>query len=139
LLHDNQFRNRDVTIFDSPSLDGESFLQVYTSSRPALYIVCNNNLIDFSSAQLFFFPGSFVCFVAVINRGGSKGRPHTHTHTVMMPSWYIYIYMWYGARLFPSGPPKLDTGPGLGTIWYTYSIVLYIYFFFLLFGKGKGG
>ncbi|XP_046450071.1 filaggrin-like isoform X3 [Daphnia pulex] len=27
LLHDNQFRNRDVTIFDSPSLDGESFLQ----------------------------------------------------------------------------------------------------------------
>ncbi len=29
LLHDNQFRNRDLTIFDSPALDGECFLQVW--------------------------------------------------------------------------------------------------------------
>ena len=27
-LHDNQFRNRDLTVFDSPVLDGECFLQV---------------------------------------------------------------------------------------------------------------
>lgn len=51
LLHDNQFRNRDVTIFDSPSLDGESFLQVW-NIVPVLGYQSNSPYTSPSTQQL---------------------------------------------------------------------------------------
>lgn len=68
LLHDNQFRNRDLTIFDSPALDGECFLQViwYLGSG------CIDS--SFWTKERGFFS---VCFVTLINRDQKSGRPST--------------------------------------------------------------
>jgi hypothetical protein len=57
LMHDNQFRSRDVTIYDSPSLDGESFLQVST------FLIIRTMFP--MSIDLFQVP-FFLCIVVVV-------------------------------------------------------------------------